>query len=56
KLSCGLCGGDGCSRVPGTAGAADCCPSVIFDANKFCGGQVVAPCIVPCESKYDKGI
>lgn len=49
KMSCGFCGGDGCSQVPGTAGASDCCPSTILTAGQNCGGQVVAPCIVPCK-------
>lgn len=47
KLACGLCGGVGCGRVNGTAGASDCCPSTIAQNNQICGGQVVAPCVIP---------
>ncbi|CAM9132401.1 unnamed protein product [Ectocarpus sp. 12 AP-2014] len=46
-MNCGMCGGDGCGSVNGTAGASDCCPSTIINSARVCGGDIVAPCIIP---------
>lgn len=40
-----MCGGTGCSSIPGTNGASDCCPSTIIEeaGGTYCGE---APCVM----------
>ena len=42
-VSCGQCGGPGCSDLPG---GKDCCTSDIMARNVFCFDAGAAPCII----------
>jgi hypothetical protein len=42
-LSCGICGGAGCSQLPG--GAQNCCTGAIKEANKSCTSHS-PPCVI----------
>ncbi len=52
-LSCGLCGGVGCSGWPG--GGANCCMGTIRDANNSCDTNI-APCIITSTRDPTKGM
>ncbi|CAM9267001.1 unnamed protein product [Ascophyllum nodosum] len=44
KQECGQCGGEGCSNIPGTNGASDCCSgTIVIEGAAMCGE---APCIM----------
>lgn len=43
-LTCGRCGGVGCSDLPG--GELECCTSVVMETGELCSVAETAPCII----------